>query len=247
MLDGKGQLGDEEGMNAILSALIILAGAATAPAPPAMPPPLTADQSERITCVAALAIAAGEQQRDAPGWQGLIWLPQRGAHFAGVTGDTIMKEAGWTREQVRAEMVQAVSTFQKQAVTAKDGRFLRSRVESCITLMDALDPPPPSPGLVQCAAMVSLAELEVRGREGASKTATDLGNMAAILDNGARKELKEAGRSGNEADVILGLEKDRLATVSKDNRAKGLSDSLDFESCFKRAGELQRAQAKSHG
>jgi hypothetical protein len=95
--------------------------------------------------------------------------------------------------------------------------------------------------------MVSLAEAEVRAREGASKAAISMANMVTILEAAARKELREGGKSGTDSDVIIGLEKDRLTALSNENRAKGIADELDFESCFKRAGELQRAQAKRHG
>jgi hypothetical protein len=240
-------IGDDVQMKTILALSLFLAEAATAPLPSLSPPPLNADQQQRVECVAALAIAAGEQQRGAPGWERIIWLPARGAHFAGLTGDAIMKETGRTRDAVRAELMAAVQSFQSQALATKDGSFMRARVEVCITLMDKLDPPPPPPSLVQCTAMVSLAESEARSRGGASKEAIELANIAAILEAGARKELREGGKSGTDSDVILGLEKDRITALSKENQAKGLSDDLDFESCFKRAGELQRARAKRHG
>ncbi len=99
--------------------------------------------------------------------------------------------------------------------------------------MDKVDPPKAPPTLVQCAAMMDLAAKDA----GAADQTKQLANVAAILEGKARDELRAQGKTDNEGDIILGLEKESILAQSKANRAKGEEDDLNFESCFAQAAE----------
>ena len=214
-------------MKRILIAALTLPTLAAGPAPA----PLTVGQTERIRCVAALALVANDQQRGAPGWERFPWLPERGKHFAGVTGDALVTETGRDREAIKTEILTAIAVLQKTPKPATE-----AIVRSCIALMDRLDPPAAQPTLPQCAAMVALAYQEVSGREGNSRAAKELSNIAAILDGKAREQLLAEGKSGTESDVIIGMEKEAMIAQAKVNRAKGEGDDIDIETCFAMAG-----------
>ena len=216
-----------------LSSVVALPSLAASP-----PPALTADQSERVRCVAALALVANDQQRGAPGWEGFPWLPERGKHFAGLTGDALVTETGRDRDAIKAEILNAIAALQKLSVDVKDPQAATGKiVRSCITLMDRLDPPPAPPTLPQCAAMVALAYQQVSGRDGNSRSAKELSNIAAILDSKARDQLLAEGRTANESDVIIGMVKETMIAEAAVNRANGDADTLDIETCYQMAGK----------
>jgi hypothetical protein len=216
----------------ILTLALPLVAATVPPVPVA---PLTPEQKERVECVAALAIAANDQQRGAPGWDGLPWLKDRGAHFAGLTGEAIMKESGRTREEVRTEILGAVAVIQQQTPQRANLQAVaKERVEQCITLMDKLDPPPPRPTMLRCAALTAIAFEDVRVREGNSNTAKQLGLIAGILSSHAHDELRSEGKTEAEGDVALGLEKEKItkaARVRQSKRSPADDDTSEFEYC----------------
>jgi hypothetical protein len=217
-------------MKRVLIAALVLPTLAAAP-----PAPLSPAQSERVTCVAALAIAAHDQQRGAPGWEGLPWLKDRGAHFAGLTGEAIMKETGWTQVEVRAEILKAVATIQKETpAKANLQSIAKDRVQTCIALMDTLDPPPPLPGLTRCAAIAALAYEDEKAREGNSNAAKQLGLIAAVLSSYAHDALRGDGKTEAEGDIAIGLEKEKITKAARTRQAKGIesdTDTRDFEYC----------------
>ncbi len=217
----------------LISALLFPLIAATPPLVPAAP--LSPDQKEQVECVAALAIAANDQQRGAPGWEGLPWLKDRGAHFAGLTGEAIMKETGRTREEVRSEILSAVAFIQQQTPQRANLQAVaKERVERCIALMDKLDPPPPRPAMLRCAALSAIAYEDVRAREGNSNTAKQLGLIAGILSSHAHDELRSEGKTDAEGDVALGLEKEKITKAARLRQSKRLAvddDTSEFEYC----------------
>ena len=79
------------------------------------PSPLTSEQSQRIRCVAVLAIVAGEQQRHTAAALELPPLERRGARFAQIVGDAMMKETGRSQGQVRDLILAEVASVQKGA------------------------------------------------------------------------------------------------------------------------------------
>ncbi len=220
-------LGDTAGMKNILFPLLV---ASTLPA--AAPPPLMPPQTERLRCVALIAIIANDQSRGAAGWEGLPDLQDRGRHFAGVTGAELMKETGQSREQVRELIIAQVASLQNDAA---DEARLEADAKRCIALMDRLDPPPAPPTMRQCAGLAAIAYEEVRAREGVSATAQQLGNIAAVLNASARDELRAEGKTEAESDRIIGETREMLIAQSRANAARGLDDQFDFATCLSRA------------
>jgi hypothetical protein len=217
-------------MKKLLILALILPTLAAAPLAP-----MTADQQERVTCVAAMAVAAHDQQRGAPGWEGIPWLKDRGARFAGLTGEAIMKEAGRTQAEVRDEILKAVEEFQKaNPAKANLQAIARERVQDCITLMDRLDPPPPLPGMTRCAAIAALAYEDERTRQGNSNAAKQLGLITAALSSYAHDDLRAQGKTQAEGDIAIGLEKEAITKAARTRQAKGVesdADTRDFEYC----------------
>jgi hypothetical protein len=175
------------------------------------PPPLTADQAQRVRCVAALAIVASEQERGVGDWGSLPPLRVRGGHFAETVGQSLTGEWGRTREAVRDAILAAVAEFQKGGDAALNPRV----VVSCIELMDRIDPPPPPPELTECAALVSLAADQMRAKKGFDDTTRLMVTFATVLDSRARSKLRSEGRSEAENDVILGVKKEQFAAAAK--------------------------------
>ena len=198
--------------------------AAAISAPIAAPLPLTSDQSARLRCVAGLAIIANEQSRGVGGWEDVQNLANKGAKFAAVVGDDLVKNSGRNRDIVRADMFAAVALLQKEAGGAnQDDAVLRRLVQPCVAMMEAALPSPP---LQTCAVMLSLAYDEVYKRGGLSKTAKDLATFAAVLDSRARDELRAGGKSEAESDIAMGIAK----ALAKRDRGE-----FDFEACFELA------------
>jgi 3,4-dihydroxy-2-butanone 4-phosphate synthase len=175
----------------------------------AAPAPLTAAQAQQIRCVAVLAIVAGEQQRRTAAALDLPPLARQGARFAQVVGDTVVKKSGRTQEQVRDLILGQVAATQKAA--GKDARLPLDDARACVDVMNAVAPPLPPPGTVQCAGLAKLAADDVKRREGMSKAATDLITIAALLESRARAELGEAGKSEAESDKALTLAREAIA------------------------------------
>jgi hypothetical protein len=71
----------------------------------------------------------------------------------------------------------------------------------------------------------------VRTREGMSETAKMLTTFATVLDSRARDALRADGQSGSEADVTMGLAREKVDADAK--AARG--DALDLEPCFEMA------------
>lgn len=184
-----------------------LALAALAAAAP--PSPLTAEQQQRIRCVAILAIVAGEQQRRTAAALELPPLGSQGARFAQVVGDAVVKETGRTQEQVRDLILAQVKAAQQAAGPA--AKLPVEEARGCVDVMNAVAPPLPPPGAVQCAGLLKLAADDVKRREGMSKTAMDLIAIASLLDNRARTELGAAGKTGAESDKELTLAREAIA------------------------------------
>lgn len=212
-----------------LAALLVL----STPVAPlgAAPPPLTPEQTERVRCIAALAIVASEQERGAGDWGSLPPLRTRGAHFAETVGQALTGEGGRKREDVRDAILAAVAEFQKGGDAALDPRT----VVSCIELMDRIDPPPPPPDLTECAALVSLAADEMRSRAGFDDTTKLMITFATVLDSRARTKLRAEGRSESENDVIIGLKKEELSAAAKKRSKDDPPAGPDMAACLELA------------
>jgi hypothetical protein len=209
----------------------VLSLALTIPAFAAAPPPLTAEQKERVRCVAALAIVANEQERGVGDWGSLPPLKSRGSHFAGVVGESLTGEGGRTREAVRDAILAAVADFQKSGVN----EIPAETAISCIELMNRIDPPPPPPGLTECAAVVSLAATAARAREGFSDNVKLLVTFATVLESRARAKLRSEGKTEAENDVIIGLKKEELSAMAKSKRKGDEAIGPDMAGCLELA------------
>lgn len=194
----------------------------------ATPVPLNPDQKERLRCVAALAVIASDQQRGSSVWPGFPPLARRGAHFAKVVGEGVMTETGRSKEQVRDAILGEVKALQKTpgntATTALG--------QSCVALMNRIDPAPPPPERPYCAALAGDAYENVRRVEGNSPNAQNLGNIASMLNAAARDELRAKGKSGTEADRILSEARAKLTRDATALRLAGKSQVLDLEPCL---------------
>lgn len=175
----------------------------------AAPPPLTAEQEQRIRCVAILAIVAGEQQRRTAAALEVPPIGNQGGRFAQVVGDAVVKDSGRTQEQVRDLILAQVKAVQKEAGPA--AKLPVEEARGCVEVMNAVAPPLPPPGAVQCAGLLRLAADDVKRREGMSKTTTDLMTIAALLDDRARTELRADGKTEAESDRELTLAREAIA------------------------------------
>ncbi len=199
-------------------------------------PPLTDVQQRDIECVAALALVADEQERGVVGSGKWPYLVDRGKTYAGLVGERVMEESGQSREQIRDHILAAVDAYQREAVESADPEaVVEAAMARCLPVLDAVVPPPATPDLPQCAAMLQLAYEEVYGREGLSPTAKDLKTLAYVLDSRAREQLRAEGYSGNEADILMTTVREKLLAESKERAAQGLGDNLDFDHCFRLA------------
>ncbi|RJF90381.1 hypothetical protein D3876_09005 [Sphingomonas cavernae] len=194
--------------------------------------PLNVDQQRQIGCVATLAIVASEQTRGrASEWPA---LQARGARFAQVVGERVMKEAGWTKEQVRDAILASVAARQAQTKGAS-ADLPDNEVRDCIAMMDAQAPAPPPPTLPQCAAMVTAAYEEVRARDGQTAGAKDLKTIASVLHYRAREALRAKGMSGSEVDREMAQTREAIAAEAKRRVADDVSAGLDYSPCLEMA------------
>jgi hypothetical protein len=199
---------------------LVMALAAAAP-----PPPLTDVQTRQVRCVAVLAIVAGEQQRQTAAALSLPSLARQGARFAQIVGDALVRDSGRTQEQVRDLILQQVAVIQKAA--GKNAELPIPEARGCVEVMNAVAPPLPPPSTIQCAGLLKLAVDDVRKREGMSKTAMDLMTIASLLEDRARTELRDAGKSEAEGDKELTLAREAIAADPK--------SAPDMEACVELA------------
>lgn len=196
----------------------------------AAPRGFTPAEAEQLRCVAALAIVAHEQTRPAGDYPDVEPVATSGARFAEVSGQSIVKASGQSREAVRDRIVGEVAAFQK--AYPGDATIPDETITGCIALANRVAPPPPPPDIVHCAALIGLAQTEMQRREGMSPTTSKLAVYAALLTGQARDKLRADGKTQNESDVILGTTRDALLDVTARKQAAGLSAEQDFEACF---------------
>lgn len=202
----------------MLSLVLALAAASS-------PPPLSDVQARQVRCVAVLAIVAGEQQRRTASALSLPPLARQGARFAQVVGDTLVKDTGRSQEQVRDLILQQVAATQKAA--GGKAELPIAEAQACVEVMNAVAPPLPPPSAIQCAGLLKLAADDVRKREGMSKTAMDLMTIASLLEDRARTELRDAGKSEAEGDKELTLAREAISADPK--------SAPDMEACVELA------------
>lgn len=190
----------------------------------------TPAQTGQLRCVAALAIVAHEQQRGNEEWSDLPALATRGGHFAEIVGQRIVAQSKRPQEAVRDAILSEVAVFQK--TYPGDANIPEKTVTACIALMDKLDPPAPPPSLLRCTALLGLAQEEMQRREGMTPVTSKLAVFRALIDDQARKQMLVEGKTGNESDVAIGLEREALLAETTKRQKAGQNAEQDFEACF---------------
>jgi hypothetical protein len=211
---------------------LIFAATALSLSLPALAAPrgFNAAETEQLRCVAALAIVAHEQGRPTGEYADVEQVATSGARFAEVAGQNIVKTSGQSREAVRDKILAEVAGFQK--AFPGDSVIPEKTITGCIALANRVAPAPPPPDVVHCAALIGLAQTEMQRREGMSPTTSKLAVYTALLTGQARDKLLVDGKTQNESDMILGLERDKLLADTAKKQAAGESAEQDFEACF---------------
>lgn len=221
-----------------LAALLLAAQAASAPI---APPVLTEAQRSDLTCAAAFAIIASEQERGVTSALAYPTMITRGRTYFVNTAERIVTETASSQEAVGAALTQIVQQLQGDAAQSNDpAGVIEAIMEPCLEKLDAAVPVPPPPSMLQCAVYVQLAYEEAKNREGDSNTARDLLTLATVLESRARDEMRDDGLSGNEADAKL-IET-REAAIAKEKARDTSDDStdIDFEACFNMAKPAEK-------
>lgn len=205
---------------------------------------LTEIHKRDLSCVAAFAIVASEQERGIESALNYPLLTERGRTYTDQIGERVMAETEQSREQVRDAILAAVADQQaKVKYVAEPDEVVAAEMAKCLPLLDTKLPPKPKPTLNQCAVMLQLAYEEVYNREKLSKMAQDLKTLAFVLDNRAREKMRIEGNSGNESDVILTQVREKMKTAQQDRTKQS---ELDIDHCFALAAPEKKGQNFEH-
>lgn len=200
---------------------------------PATPPTLTQVQRDDLTCAAAFAIIASEQERGVTSALEYPTLVNRGRTYFVTTAERIVTETASSDEAVGMALKQIVEQLQADAAQSNDPAGVVDAIMTpCITKLDAVVPLPPPPSLLQCAIYLQAAYEEVHGREGDSPTARDLKTLATVLESRARDDMRDEGLSGNEADQRFIETREAINAREKARDANDDAADIDFEHCF---------------
>lgn len=228
-----------------LIALLLTLQSATAPAPaPALaatPPVLTQAQREDLTCAAAFAIIASEQERGVTSALAYPTMVSRGRTYFVTTAERIVTETASSDEAVALALNGIVGQLQTEATQSNDPAGVVDAVmEPCLTRLDAVVPMAPPPTMLQCAIYLQLAHDEVKNREGDSAAARDLKTLATVLESRARDEMRDEGLSGNEADQRFIESREAIDAREKARAADDDAADIDFEHCFNLARPAEK-------
>lgn len=205
---------------------------------------LTEIHKRDLSCVAAFAVVASEQERGIENALSYPLLTERGRIYAGQIGEKVMAETGQSREQVRDAILAAITDQQGQVKNvAEPNEVVAVEMAKCLPLLDVELPPKPKPTLNQCAAMLQLAYEEVYSREKLSKMAQDLKTLAFVLDSRARERMFGEGKSGNESDIILTQIREEMKATEQDQTKRS---ELDIDHCFALAAPENKGQNFEH-
>jgi hypothetical protein len=193
----------------------------------AVPAGLTREQAGRLECVAAYAIIASEQRRQAPEWADYRPLDRDGRRYSQIVVDTLARETGRKPAELRDSVVAAIARFQKSGQAAA----VRERADICLADLERTVPALPPPPLPRCAALVAFARDDASRREGMTGPVKDLSIFASVLEDRARTELRAAGKTEGEGDIVLGLEREALRKAF----SQGSPPDLALEDCLELA------------
>jgi alkylhydroperoxidase/carboxymuconolactone decarboxylase family protein YurZ len=164
-------------------------------------------------------------------------LSVRGKRFFADAGVTVMREAGIDRAAVRDLIASDVRALQ---TAADPDAALAALAKPCTTRLDAAVPPLATPGLRQCAAIMTLAYDEIYAREGLSAAARDLKTLASVLSARDREALIAMGKTGDEADRALAEMREAIAAEAGDGQ--GGIDKYEVAHCY----ALAKPDEKTH-
>ena len=134
-------------MNLLLLMMLAISQPASGPAKE-VPEGLNEIHKRDISCVAAFAIVASEQERGIDRALNYPLLFGRGRTYAGQVGERVMAETGQSREQVRDAILAAVADQQTKAKDAGEpDKIVSKEMEKCLPLLDAALPAIPEPTL----------------------------------------------------------------------------------------------------
>jgi hypothetical protein len=194
-----------------------------------------------LTCAAAFAIAASEQQRGTRTALAYPPLQARGREFFVRTGARAMDEARLDREAVRALFESEVARLQARARDSGDpDAALATVIPGCLPRLDAVVAPLAKPGLAQCAAILRIAYDELHAAEGLSDRARDVMTLASVLEAREREALKATGLDGEAVDRAVSEAHDKMA---RELAAEGPGlDRYDLQTCY----DLAKPDEKKH-
>ncbi|WP_054106968.1 hypothetical protein [Novosphingobium sp. AAP83] len=225
----------------ILAALALLALSSAVTAQTSAPPVpdlsrLSEDHRAALRCAAAFAIVATVQSggESLAGWPP---LSVRGKRFFADAGVAVMREAGIDRAAVRDLIAGEVRALQ---TAAEPDAALAALAKPCTVRLDAAVSPLVTPGLRQCAAIMTLAYDEIYAREGLSAAARDLKTLASVLSAREREALIAAGKTGGEADRAMAETREAIAAEAGDG--KGGIDKYEVAHCY----TLAKPDEKTH-
>lgn len=226
-------------MTSLLPLLMLLQPAV--PAPIVSAPALTTAQRDDLTCAAAFAIIASEQERGVTTALAYPTLVSRGRTFFVTTAERVVTETASSDEGVGLALRGIVEGLQSQAAQSNDpAGVIDAIMEPCLKKLDTVVPLAPPPSMLQCAIYVTLAYEEAKAREGETTTARDLKTLATVLESRARDEMRDEGLSGNEADQRFIETREAIVKAESARDPEGDSPDIDFEHCF----ELAKPPAK---
>lgn len=208
-------------------------GPVAAPASPVAVPTLTQAQRDDLTCAAAFAIIASEQERGVASALEYPTLVNRGRTYFVTTAERIVTETASSDDAVGLALKQIVEQLQADAAQSNDPAGVVDAIMTpCLAKLDAVVPLPPPPSLLHCAIYLQAAFEEVHGREGDSPTARDLKTLATVLESRARDDMRDEGLSGNEADQRMIETREKIIAEETARDPNDDSTDIDFEHCF---------------
>lgn len=215
------------------SLLLLLSLQISSPGPEIVPLVLSDAQRSDLTCAAAFAIIASEQERGVTSALAYPNLVNRGRTYFVTTAERIVTETGSDDTIVGQALTEIVEQLQARAALSNDPAGVVDTVMApCLQTLDIAVPVPPPPTMLQCAIYLRLAFDEVQGREGDSPTARDLKTLAGVLESRARDQMRDEGLSGNEADRRFIEAREGIDAREEARDVNDDASDIDFEPCF---------------
>ncbi|MET0252219.1 MAG: hypothetical protein ABW203_08585 [Novosphingobium sp.] len=219
--------------------LALAAAALAAPSPASTPPALPTQTAPRLgsetraelTCAAAFAITASEQQRGVESALAYPSLGVRGKEFFVRAGARAIDEAKIDRDAVRGLLEAEVARLQQEAMASgAPDKTMAAIMPGCLARLDASVAKLARPTLGQCAAIMQLGYEEVHGREGLTPRAQDLKTLANVLESREREAMAAKGAAPPAIDRAVIENHDRML-VEAQAEGPGV-EKYDIQLCY---------------